>query len=100
MNRVMCGRRITYFYHRRTGARLPDDPSSAEFLQAVERLNRPPKPALPDRSFMHLFQRYKASTAYTDLAASTRKEYDQHIKYIEPAIACSRSQASAATTWT
>ncbi len=35
---------------------------------------------------MHLFQRYKASDAYTDLAESTRKEYDRHIKYVEPGI--------------
>ena len=87
---LACGKRVTYFYHRKTGKRLPDDPTSLEFLQAVERStgrrSRPPKPAVPDWSFMHLFQRYKASTAYTDLAESTRKEYDRQIRYVEPGI--------------
>ena len=30
----------TYYYHRKTGTRLPGDPTSAEFTDMVKRLNR------------------------------------------------------------
>ena len=33
------GRMVTYWYHRKTGARLPDDPESPEFLERVLELN-------------------------------------------------------------
>jgi hypothetical protein len=31
-----------YYYHRRTGIRLPDDTRSGEFVAAVARLNEAP----------------------------------------------------------
>lgn len=84
--KLASGRRVTYYYHRKTGARLPDDPNSSAFLQAVAELNKPRKPALPEKSFKHLFQRYRASTAYTELGKRTKQEYDRHIRYVEPVI--------------
>ena len=33
------GTKVTYWYHRRTGARLPEHPESPEFLQRVVELN-------------------------------------------------------------
>jgi hypothetical protein len=39
--RTVGGRPRVYYYHRKTGTRLPDDPTSPEFLDMVARLNRP-----------------------------------------------------------
>jgi integrase len=142
------GRVRTYFYHRATGIRLPDDPTCTAFLEQVALLNRlieqdpagarasarkllgglataepmaaplhgasftaptpspaspsvevdsrpakPTKPAkgdvkpqLPDGCFKLLFQRYKASTEFTDLAENTKKEYARHMRHVEPAL--------------
>ena len=43
------GRMVTYWYHRKTGARLPDDPGSPVFLERVRELNSG-KPARPARA--------------------------------------------------
>ena len=37
---LAAGRQVTYWYHRKTGARLPDDPGSDDFLERVLELNR------------------------------------------------------------
>ena len=132
------GRMVTYWYHRKTGARLPDDPGSPEFLERVRELNsgKPARPArapgnpsracekiapndgsgadeqpedrvpervvaapapepavvqspnssIPERCFKALVARYRISSEFLDLAASTRAEYERHMRYVEPAI--------------
>ena len=37
------GKTQTYYYHRSSGARLPDDPTSVEFLLKVRDLDRGPQ---------------------------------------------------------
>jgi hypothetical protein len=72
-----------YYYHRRTGERLPDDPDSVEFLLAVAKLDETPiGPPPEDKTFKVLIRRYLGSTDFSDLAASTKSEYRRHIKYI------------------
>jgi hypothetical protein len=44
----------------------------------------PGKPKLPDGCFKLLFERFRASTEYTDLAPSTQKEYGRHMRHLEP----------------
>src|SRR5690606_38771418 len=46
------GRQVTYWYHRKTGARLPDDPGSDDFLERVLELNRgePGRPVAAPRT--------------------------------------------------
>jgi site-specific recombinase XerD len=134
------GSKVTYWYHRKTGARLPDDPESPEFLERVRELDRrcaapskkaprtppevrervapndvsgadaksntpvdgivvpsgapatviqSPNPTIPERCFKALVARYRISPAFLDLEASTRDEYDRHIRYVEPAIGLS-----------
>ena len=132
------GRIVTYWYHRKTGARLPDDPESPVFLERVRELNsgKPARPAraagnrsgacetitpndgsgadeqpehrvpervvaapapepavvqspnssIPERCFKALVARYRISSEFLDLAASTRAEYERHMRYVEPAI--------------
>lgn len=74
-----------YYYHRDTGRRLPDDPTSPEFFQKVRQLNKQPiGTARAERSFSDLVRHYRSSIGYRELAVTTRKEYDRHIKYVEP----------------
>jgi integrase len=44
------------------------------------------KPQLPDGCFKLLFQRFKASTEFTDLAENTKKEYARHMRHVEPVL--------------
>lgn len=81
--RLASGRIVEYFYDRATGARLPDDPSSAAFLLAVEKLRRTKSKPIPHaRSFAQLVSEYRQSPKYSMLKVSTRKEYDRHIRYL------------------
>jgi hypothetical protein len=73
-----------YYYHRRTGERLPDDPDSNEFRLPVAKLDETPiGPPPEDKTFKVLIRRHLESTDFGDLAASTKSEYRRHIKYIE-----------------
>lgn len=81
--RLASGQIAQYFYDRTTGARLPDDRSSASFHLAVERLRRTKaKPVPHARSFAQLVTEYRQSLKYKRLKESTRKEYDRHIRYL------------------
>jgi len=76
-----------YYYHRQTGERLPDDPTSMEFLVAKARLDaRPIGEAPAERTFKHLVEEYKKSEDFLELAPSTKSEYLRHIKYLEPVL--------------
>ncbi len=76
-----------YYYHRRTGERLPDDPTSMEFLVTKARLDAQPIAEAPaERTFKHLVEEYKKSEDFLELAPSTKSEYLRHIKYLEPVL--------------
>jgi site-specific recombinase XerD len=78
----------TYYYDRATGTRLPDDPASSVFVLALERLRTTnTKPVPDDRTFAHLIRECRSSLGYRELKVLTRKEYDRHIKYVEPVLA-------------
>jgi hypothetical protein len=85
------GTEVVRRYHRRTGVRIPDDPDSEEFRKRIEELDsrRPARAQVPDKCFKALFARYRVSSAYLDLAASARAEYDRHMRHVEPAIGLS-----------
>jgi integrase len=61
--RTVGGRPRVYYYHRKTGTRLPDDPTSPEFLDMVARLNRPVEqdPEAAKRAASALFSEGKRS---------------------------------------
>jgi integrase len=77
----------------------PEDPvrGTAAPSPAPERAAvRSTKPSIPDRCFKALVARYRVSTAFLDLAASTRAEYERHIRHLEPAIGLSAVAAFTA----
>jgi site-specific recombinase XerD len=76
-----------YYYHRKTGKRLPDDPNSIEFRLEVARLDQTPiGPAPAEKTFKALMQEYLKSSVFTELAATTQAEYRRHLKYLEPTL--------------
>lgn len=81
------GKVTCYYYHRKTGERLPDDPDSVEFRFAVAKLDARPIGAPPeDKTFKVLIAKYFLSDDFLDLAETTKAEYRRHIRYIEPVL--------------
>lgn len=78
-----------YLYFVRSGvcARMPDDPTSAEFFAEYSRLRNMGVAAAPPkgRSFRALIGHYRRSTRFTKLASRTRSDYDKVLEYIEGA---------------
>jgi len=64
--------------------RSPPHPAPAP--APADRCGATVKPKLPDGCFKLLFDRFKMSTEFTDLAESTRKEYARHMQHLEPAL--------------
>lgn len=86
--KLTLGQVRTYYYDRHTGKRLPDDPGSSDFLLAVERARRAQGIPVPgERTFAHLLRECHQSLGYAKLKVSTRKEYDRHVRYVEPVLA-------------
>src|SRR5574340_1269837 len=69
----------TYYYHRRTTARLPGQPGSEEFMRALARLDAEgAAPAAPDADTLGaLMEAYRASAEYAALAPRTRDDYQR-----------------------
>lgn len=64
-----------YYYHRGSGARLPDDPHSPEFLQRLRELNSGDQPlarAASGGTLAGLIGTYQASPNFRGLARSSR----------------------------
>jgi integrase len=62
-----------YYYHRKTGDRLPGEPRSPEFMAALDALNRKQELIARPGTLGALIQRYRGSPDFTDLAANTRR---------------------------
>ncbi len=72
----------TYWYFRRTGERLPDDP--VERAQRVLELQGQPRESrAPYGSVAGLVAQYKALPAFTDLTDRTRGDYLRYLSYFE-----------------
>jgi integrase len=84
VNRIRAKGR-TYYYHRKSGARLPGSPGSGEFMAALARLGAqsvamaPPTPA---GTFSCLVRAYLASPEFTSLAPRTRKDYRKVLDFL------------------
>lgn len=74
-----------YYYHRPTKTRLPDDPTSPEFVQKLAELNRRQVkgPVTLVGSLSHLIRSYKAHRDFTDLSAATRSSYDRYLCWLD-----------------
>lgn len=82
--------RMAYYWqpHRGTAkagtrTRLPDDPASSAFWQAVKALREGPRPV---GSMVRMIDAYQASPHYAKLAESTRCEYGRHMKQLKAAL--------------
>lgn len=62
--------------------RLPDDPRQPEFWEAYRRATKQPPPRLNPKSFEHAIEAYRMSPEFTDLAASTRRDYERYLDKI------------------
>ncbi|WP_085908325.1 tyrosine-type recombinase/integrase [Kiloniella majae] len=67
------GKYRTYYYHRYTRKRLPDDPNSIEFMAALEDQSRNGR--AKEGTLGQLIEEYKASPEFKHRANSTRTSY-------------------------
>ena len=74
----------TYYYHRPTGTRLPDDPTSVEFAERLAELNTGlGKSDGPARGSLDaLIAHYKASPDFLGCAPKTRKDYRRYLDFL------------------
>jgi integrase len=73
-----------YHYHRKTMTPLPGKPGSAEFIAAIDALNRKQELMAGPGTLGALIQRYRASPDFTDLAANTRRNRQWVFNYLKP----------------
>jgi integrase len=75
-----------YYYHRGTGTRLPDDPRSAAFIEAVARLEAAPRTASAAKAgtLGALIAAYRTSPECRRLADRTRHDYELVFNYLKP----------------
>ena len=77
----------TFYYHRKTGRRLPDDPTSTAFKIAMEQNEREvrasEKAVTAPATIASLIRQYQASNDWTKLAPYTREIEQFHLNAIE-----------------
>src|SRR5215469_407737 len=73
-----------YYYHRKTGDRLPGQPGSPEFMAALDALNRKQELTARPGTLGALIQRYRGSPDFTDLAPNTRRNRQWVFDYLKP----------------
>jgi hypothetical protein len=86
-----------FYHHRKTGIRLPDDPTSPEFTAALNADETPGRLTIPD-SIADLVERYRKSPEFTQLAPKTRKDYGRYLDEIKKSWATCPWQASGGST--
>lgn len=73
-----------YHYHRPTGTRLPDDPASPAFAQALAALESPP---VPLEGTVHAWvTRFLANPDFLGLAPKTRAKYRANLEWVRETI--------------
>jgi integrase len=80
------GSERTFYYHRASGIRLPDDPDDPEFLRILDKLNREEKERAshqPVQDITWLVREYMASRDWKELAQATKDVEEYHIEAIE-----------------
>ncbi len=72
----------TYYYHRRTGERLPDDPIEAALRAREINAGVTPSAVIVPGSFRDLVASYKGSPVYSSLKDRTRRDYARCLEII------------------
>jgi len=84
--KLASGEWKTYYFHRATNIRLPDDLNSSQFLKAYAEAQEQIKSKGRNQGTLkELIQRYMESAKYRDAAPRTRKDYQRQIIKIENA---------------
>jgi len=84
--KLASGEWKTYYFHRATNIRLPDDLNSSKFLKAYAEAQEQIKSKGRNQGTLkELIQRYVESSKYRDAAPRTRKDYQRQIIKIENA---------------
>jgi len=82
--KLASGETRTFYYHRATNKRLPDNPNSPEFLREYAEAQEAIKSTGRNKgTFKAIIQSYMASPAYKDKRERTRKDYQRQIVKIE-----------------
>jgi integrase len=82
--RLADGTPRTYYYAWRGGPRLPDDPNSDAFADALLKARASRRQAPPGILFT-IIAEYRASADFTSRAPATRKDYGRYLRLIEDA---------------
>ena len=79
--RLATGERRTYYYHRKTGSRLPDDPAAPEFIAKLQELNsaKSLRAGIVPGTLEALILCFKDSSEYQELKPKTKKDYGRYI---------------------
>ncbi len=74
-----------YFYHRKTMTRLPGQPGSAEFMAALDALNRKQELAAGPGTLGALIEKYRRSPEFNVVIGKTsRSVYQEVFDYLKP----------------
>ena len=78
----------TYYYHRKTGARITSEFGTPEFLTEVRNLDALEKPIDPRRklpgTFGWLLWQFKCSEKYKSMKSSTKSDYESVYEFLSP----------------
>jgi integrase len=75
----------TYYYHRRSMTRLPGQPSSPEFVQALSLLNKTSTTSSTAHGILgSLLSSYRSSPEFAGLAPATRQKYTKVFNELKP----------------
>lgn len=82
--RLADGTVRTYYYHRATKIRLPDDPTSAEFVARLAELNAPgpAEPGTKPGSFRALIAEYKGAPEFKQIGKKAQRDYGRYLDLV------------------
>jgi len=73
-----------YYYHRKTLTRLPGEPGTTEFMDALRNLDVGEKEKAKPGTLSSLVTAYRSSPEFTGLADRTRFDYQKVFDYLKP----------------
>src|SRR5216684_8294860 len=82
--KVVRSKGRTYYYHRRTMTRLPDEVGTTEFMDALRNLDIGEEVKARPGTLGALITAYRSSPEFTGLADRTRSDYQKVFDYLKP----------------
>lgn len=81
--KLATGKVKTYYFHRATMTRLPDDPTKLAFVEAFKACEQAPKTTTRGTTLSDLCDRYQDGFDFKQIKPSTRVEYVRYIGIIK-----------------